>query len=136
MEIAKDVFLDTIDKSPKFRAKYIEEQIKCNNVLAEKVCRIFKLNLVHDIYYCGIYKDTFNSKKRKQLKFQEIMFIKKIIIYQDFLSSLIEIRDKVYETDREFTKQFNNNFHSEVDEEFFSQIVLDIQEAYFNDFLN
>ncbi len=134
--MAKNVFLDTIDNSPKFRTKYIEEQIKRNGVLAKKVCRIFELNLVYDIYYCGIYKDTFNSKKRKQLKFQEIMFIKKIIIYHNVLSSLIKVRDKIHETDYTFTKQFNDNFHSEVDEEFLNQIILDIKEAYFDDFLN
>ncbi len=132
MEVAKDVFLDTIDNSPKFRTKYIEEKIKQDGELTKLICEIYELNLVRDIYYLNIVKESFNSKKRTELKFQEIMLIKKLLIYQNVLQGLINITDQAYETDDEFTFQFKRNFHSEQDRALFQMIINDITEMYFN----
>ncbi len=132
MEVAKDVFLDTINHSPKFRTKFIEEQIKQDTVLTKQICEVYDLHLVKDIYYFGIVKETFNSKKRRELKYQEIMFIKKIMIFQSFLRSIIEFIDETYELDQQFTDQFHNNFHSDVDRVLFENIISDLMETYFN----
>ncbi len=132
MEVAKDVFLDTINHSPKFRTKFIEEQIKQDTVLTKQICEVYDLHLVKDIYYFGIVKETFNSKKRRELKYQEIMFIKKIMIFQSFLRSIIEFIDETYELDQQFTDQFHNNFYSDVDRVLFENIISDLMETYFN----
>lgn len=132
MEVAKDVFLDTIDNSPKFRVKYIEQQMKNDGELTKIICDTYALDLVKEIYYLNIPKESYNSKKRTALKYEEIMLIKKLLLYQNILECLINLVDTTYETDDQFTKQFKRNFHSDKDSLIFRKIVNDMADMYFN----
>ncbi len=132
MEVAKDVFLETIDKSPKFRTKFIEVQLRDDSELSKEITELYDLNLINDVYYLGIMKETFNSKKRTQLKSQEIFFIKKILICQEFLRLIVKFICKTKEINNQFSNQFHLGFCSEKDQVLAERLLNQVSVNYFS----
>ncbi len=130
MEISKNVFLETIDKSPKFRTKFIEEQIELEELLSKEICKTYDLNLINEVYYLGILRETYNSKKRNLLKEQEIMFIRKMIVYKKYLTLVIDFIDNTKEIDYEFKTQFKTHFQSKLDREVYEKISKHVIDTY------
>ncbi len=131
MEVAKDVFLETIDNSPKFRTKFIETQMRDDSALSKEIAELYDLNLINDVYYLGIMKETFNSKKRTQLKSQEIFFIKKTLICQNFLRLIVKFVSKTNEIDNQFANQFHHSFYDEKDQVLVERLLNQVSTEYF-----
>ncbi len=132
MEVAKDVFLETIDNSPKFRTKFIETQLRDDSVLSKELTELYDLNLINDVYYLGIMKETFNSKKRTELKCQEIFFIKKTLICQDFFRLVVVFINKTNEINNQFSNQFHRSFYDEKDQVLAERLLNQISSDYFS----
>ncbi len=130
MEISKSVFLETIDNSPKFRTKFIEEQIELEELLSKEICKTYNLNLINEIYYLGILRETYNSKKRNLLKDQEIIFIRKMIVYKKYLTLVIDFIDNKKEIDYEFKTQFKTHFQNQLDREVYEKISKHVIDTY------
>ncbi len=131
MEVAKDVFLETIDNSPKFRTKFIETQMRDDSALSKEIAELYDLNLINDVYYLGIMKETFNSKKRTQLKSQEIFFIKKTLICQNFLRLIVKFVNETNEIDNQFSHQFHQSFYTEKDQVLVERLLEQVSTDYF-----
>ncbi len=110
MEVYYEVFFSTIDTSPKYRKKIIEVEIIRDKEFIESLCENFQLNLIKEIYFTKINRNTYNSKKRDKLKEQEIILIKKLMVYKPIIDALVNLENTILDLNKLYIQYFHSNF--------------------------
>lgn len=129
--ISDNVFLKTLDESPKFRFDNINASIHLRPHTVNRVIEIYDLNLVKEIYYQGISSKSYNGNKRNRLKSQEILLIKKIKISELAKKSL----DDVFKNALGYEQEFKDYFQMTEDLEENKQLVKHILDDFYNDYI-
>ncbi len=122
-EIDSKVFFQALEESPKFRRTFIRQHIKLNKQLVARITEHYCLQLIDEIYFIEINVNTYNSQKRKKLKKQEIILIKKIIIFEGVRNDFIKLEDNVKKYENAFSSYFHQNFKMEGDSQLAEEII-------------
>lgn len=117
MQFNTDIIIKNIERSPKFRTEYINNTINEYPELCDEICNIYQLELIMQVYFLKINVNTFNSQKRRNLKREELILIKKILIYVELEQNFIKME--------QFAEQLSTIFNQNVADPF----------AYSNDLL-
>ncbi len=81
MQLNTNIIIKNIERSPKFRAEYINNSIELYPEICDEICNIYQLELINQVYFSKVNVQSFNSEKRKVLKQEELILIKKIMVY-------------------------------------------------------
>ncbi len=111
MQINTNIIIKNIERSPKFRSEYINNSIDLYPEICDEICNIYQLELINQVYFVKVHVESFNSAKRKKLKSEELIFIKKILIYVE-LSTYF---DKMLNYSQELSTIFNLNINNPYD---------------------
>lgn len=129
--ILDEVFLKTIDQSPKFRSENIKASMNYRRATVDSIIELYELNLVNEVYYQGISTKTYNGSKRSKLKKQEIILIKKIKISEVAKRSFDQVLQEASAYENEFREYFKTFESSEIDYKLVELILADVFQAYF-----
>lgn len=132
--IDEEVLLKVIDESPRHRAEYIRKTLTIEHDLIVEICELFSLELVVNVYIKNVNTDTYNSEKRKKLKRQEIILIKKLQVFKVLIENFENIESRVKNIDYTFTQKFGENYHVDQDWIFTNFILEKRLKTYFDEY--
>ncbi len=105
MQLNTNIIIKNIERSPKFRAEYINNSINLYPEICDEICNVYQLELINQVYFVKVHVESFNSEKRKKLKQEELIFIKKILVYVELTKHF----DQVLDYSKELSTIFNSN---------------------------
>lgn len=105
MQLNTNIIIKNIERSPKFRSEYINNSIELYPEICDEICNVYQLELINQVYFVKVHVESFNSEKRKKLKQEELIFIKKILVYVE----LSKHYEQVLTYSQELSTIFNSN---------------------------
>ncbi len=105
MQLNTNIIIKNIERSPKFRTEYINNSINLYPEICDEICNVYQLELINQVYFVKVHVESFNSEKRKKLKQEELIFIKKILVYVELTKHF----DQVLDYSKELSTIFNSN---------------------------
>ncbi len=132
MQLNTNIIIKNIERSPKFRAEYINNSIDLYPEICDEICNIYELELINQVYFVKVHVESFNSTKRKKLKSEELIFIKKILIYVELSTYFDQMLNYAQELSTIFNLNANNPYDFD-DDLIMAKIII---ENYFERFTN